>query len=130
MYVCIIANPFPSYLIRCYCLVFCHLCLSPMDGPIKVNEHFTWAKSNVILYIKANMVSVCLVWTKIGQCLEDSSSHCTFPVVTNRAGWGGQGSRCVGPGEVPFLLKKSLGKTRDLHLIKQKYNLKKKLFSL
>jgi hypothetical protein len=54
--------------------------------------------------------SVCLVWTKIGQCLEDSSSHCTLPVVTNRAGWGGQGSRCGGPGKVPFLLKKSLGK--------------------
>jgi hypothetical protein len=32
-------------------------------------------------------------------------------VVTNRAGQGGQGSRCGGPGEVPFLLKKSLGKT-------------------
>jgi hypothetical protein len=32
--------------------------------------------------------------------------------VTNRgrAGQGGQGSRCGGPGEVPFLLKKSLGK--------------------
>ncbi len=69
-----------------------------------------------ILYIKANMVSVRLsVWTKIGQCLEDSSSHCPFPVelVTNRAGagQGGQGSRCGGPREVPFLLKKSLGKT-------------------
>jgi hypothetical protein len=53
------------------------------------------------------------VWTKIGQCLEDSSSLCPFPVelVTNRAGagQGGQGSRCG--GEVPFLLKKSLGKT-------------------
>jgi hypothetical protein len=57
----------------------------------------------------------CLsLWTKIGQCLEDSSSHCPFPVelVTNRAGQGGQGSRCGGPREVPFLLKKSLGKTR------------------
>jgi hypothetical protein len=53
------------------------------------------------------------VWTKIGQCLEDSSNHCPFPVelVTNRAGQGGQGSRCGGPREVPFLLKKSLGKT-------------------
>jgi len=41
------------------------------------------------LYIKANMVSVCLsVWTKIGQCLEDSSSHCPFLVVTNKAGQG------------------------------------------
>jgi len=28
-----------------------------------------------------------------------------------RARQGGQGSRCGGPGEVPFLLKKSLGKT-------------------
>jgi len=27
-----------------------------------------------------------------------------------RVGQGGQGSRCGGPGEVPFLLKKSLGK--------------------
>jgi hypothetical protein len=58
----------------------------------------------------------CLsVWTKIGQCLEDSFSHCPFPMelVTNRAGagQGGQGSRCGGPREVPFLLKKSLGKT-------------------
>jgi hypothetical protein len=34
-----------------------------------------------ILYIKANVVSVCLfMWTKIGQCLEDSSSHYSFPV--------------------------------------------------
>jgi hypothetical protein len=32
-------------------------------------------------------------------------------VVTNRAGRGGRGSCCGGPGEVPFLLKKSLGKT-------------------
>jgi hypothetical protein len=55
------------------------------------------------------------VWTKIGQCLEDSSSHCPFPVelVTNKAGarQGGQGSRCGGPREVPVLLKKFLGKT-------------------
>jgi hypothetical protein len=60
------------------------------------------------------------MWTKIRQCLEDSSNHCPFPVelVTNRAGQGqgragqgGQGSRCGGPREVPFLLKKSLGKT-------------------
>jgi len=29
----------------------------------------------------------------------------------DRVGQGGQGSRCGGPGEVPFLLKKSLGKT-------------------
>jgi hypothetical protein len=40
---------------------------------------------HLMLYIKANMVSVCpfvrlSVWTKIGQCLEDSSSHCPFPM--------------------------------------------------
>jgi hypothetical protein len=49
------------------------------------------------------------------------------------SGWqgqGGQGSRYRGPREVPFLLKISLGKTGDLHLIKQKYKFKKKLFSL
>jgi hypothetical protein len=60
------------------------------------------------------MVSVRLpVWTKIGQCLEDSSSHCPFAVelVTNRAGQGGQAAAVGGPREVPFLLKKSLGKT-------------------
>jgi hypothetical protein len=51
------------------------------------------------------------VWTKIGQCLENSFSHCPFPVVTNKARQGGQGSRCGVLGEVPFLLKKSLGKT-------------------
>jgi hypothetical protein len=32
-------------------------------------------------------------------------------VVTNRARQGDQGSHCGGLGEVPFLLKKSLGKT-------------------
>jgi len=55
------------------------------------------------------------VWTKIGQCLEDSSSHCPFLVVTNRAGQGqGRAAKVAaagGPGKVPFLLKKSLGKT-------------------
>jgi len=37
-----------------------------------------------ILYIKAIVVSVCLC----GQCLEESSSHCPFPVelVTNKVG--------------------------------------------
>jgi hypothetical protein len=76
------------------------------------------------------------VWTKIGQCLEDSSSHCPFPVelVTNRAGagqgmagQGGQGSRCVGPREVPFLLKKSLGKTRGPASNQTKIQFKKKI---
>ncbi len=48
------------------------------------------------------MVSVRLsVWTKIGQCLEDSSSHCPFPVelVTNRAGAGqGRAARAAAVG--------------------------------
>jgi hypothetical protein len=56
------------------------------------------------------------VWTKIGQCLEDSFSHCPFLVelVTNRAWQGDQDSRCGGLREVPFLLKKSLGKIGGL----------------
>ncbi len=65
------------------------------------------------------------MWTKIGQSLEDSSSHCPFLVelVYNRwknrigevitgAGQGGQGSRYEGPSEVSFLLKKILGENR------------------
>jgi hypothetical protein len=35
-----------------------------------------------------------------------------------------------GPSKVPFLLKKSLEKPEDLHLIKQKYNFFYKLLSL
>jgi hypothetical protein len=52
------------------------------------------------------------VCTKIGQCLEDFSNHYPFPVelVINRPGHGGQGSCRAGSREVPFLLKKSLGK--------------------
>ncbi len=54
----------------------------------------------------------CLsVWTKIGQCLEDSSSHCLFPVelVTNRAGRPGQLLRGVTGGAIS--IKEILGKT-------------------
>jgi hypothetical protein len=37
--------------------------------------------ANMDLIYKSNMVSICLSeWTKIGQCLEDSSSHCPFPM--------------------------------------------------
>ncbi len=42
------------------------------------------------------------------------------------AGQGGQGSRCGGPGEVPFLLKKSLGKTGGLASNQTKIQFKKK----
>jgi hypothetical protein len=43
-------------------------------------------------------------------------------------GQGGQGSRCggPGPGEVPFLLKKSLGKTEGLASNQTKIQFKKK----
>jgi len=71
------------------------------------------------------------VWNKIVPCLEDSSNHCPFPVEQTwwclsvcgdkqggagrgTARQGGQGSRCGGLGEMPFLLKKSLGKTEGL----------------
>jgi hypothetical protein len=42
-------------------------------------------------------------------------------------GQGGQGSRCGGPGEVPFLLKKSLGKTRGPASNQTKIQIKKKI---
>jgi hypothetical protein len=64
-----------------------------------------------ILYIKATVVvSVCVgsAW-KILPVI--AHSLWCLSVVTNRAGQGGQASRCGGLGEVPFLLKKSLGKT-------------------
>jgi hypothetical protein len=51
------------------------------------------------------------VWAVPGrffQSLPVPCGVCLF-VVTNRVG---QGSCCGGPGEVPFLLKKSLGKIR------------------
>ncbi len=53
----------------------------------KVGINF-WTHNICILYIKANMVFVCLsVWTKIGQCLEDSSGHCPFPVELVYSRW-------------------------------------------
>jgi hypothetical protein len=39
-----------------------------------------------------------------------------------RQGRAARAATAGGPGQVPFLLKKSLGKPGDLHLIKQKYN--------
>jgi hypothetical protein len=70
------------------------------------------------------------VWTKIGQCLEDFSSHCPFPVelVTNRVGRPGQ--PLWGPREVPFLLKKSLGKTGGPASNQTKIQFFKNFFSL
>jgi len=48
-------------------------------------------------------------------------------LVTNRAGQGGQGSRCRGSREVPFLLKKSLGKTGGPASNQTKIKFKKKI---
>ncbi len=45
-----------------------------------------------------------------------------------RPGQGGQGSRYGGPGEVPFLLKKSLGKTEGPAFNQTKIQFKKNYF--
>jgi len=53
------------------------------------------------------------VWAVPGRFFQPLPVPCgvCLSVMTNRARQGGQGSRCGGSGEVPFLLKKSLGKT-------------------
>jgi len=56
-----------------------------------------------------------------------------FPVCGDKQGkasQGGQGSRYRGLGEVPFLLKKSLGKTGGPASNQTKIQFLKKLFSL
>ncbi len=109
----------------------------------------TTNNGNCHLIYKGNSgvcVCVCLSVWQTGQGRGDyacifrplSSSSATWifgpirwlclSVVTNRAGAGR-------PRQTPahwtcWLYIGSLGKTGDLHLIKQKYNLKKKLFSL
>jgi hypothetical protein len=52
------------------------------------------------------------VWAAPGRFFQSLPVPCgvCLSVVTNRAGQGGQGNCCGGSGEVPFLLKKSLGK--------------------
>jgi hypothetical protein len=68
-----------------------------------------------MLYIKANMVSVCVDknWAVPGRFFQSLPVPCGAgdKQGRGRAWQGGQGSRCGGPREVPFLLKKSLGKT-------------------
>jgi len=63
-----------------------------------------WTKIGQCLFVCLSVVPVCLSMVSVpcGVCLS---------VVTNKAGQGSQGSRYGGLGEVPFLLKKSLGKT-------------------
>jgi hypothetical protein len=81
----------------------------------------------IILYIKANMVSFCVDkmsvcvdknWAVPGRFFQSLPVPCGAGDKQGRgragqgmAGQDGQGSRCGGPREVPFLLKKSLGKT-------------------
>jgi hypothetical protein len=66
-----------------------------------------------ILYIKANMVSICVDknWAVPERFFQSLPVPCGAGDKQGMAGQGGQGSRCGGPREVPFLLKKSLGKT-------------------
>jgi hypothetical protein len=59
------------------------------------------------------------VWAVFGRFFQSLLVPCgahSLSVVTNRVrqgqGRAGQGSRCEGPSEVPFLLKKSLGKSK------------------
>jgi len=80
------------------------------------------------------------VWTKIGQCLEDSSNHCPFPVelVTNRAGQGmvGQGKAAKAdtcPRDLLAARSNRLGgllavQTSNLHPNKYIYNNKTRIF--
>jgi hypothetical protein len=65
---------------------------------------------------KSNSGGVCMsVWAVPRRFFQSLPVPCgvCLSVVTNRAGQGGQGSRCGGSSEVPFLLKKSLGKIRE-----------------
>jgi hypothetical protein len=57
--------------------------------------------------------SVCVDknWAVPGRFFQSLPVPCGAGDKQGRAGQGGQGSRCGGPREVPFLLKKSLGKT-------------------
>jgi hypothetical protein len=97
-----------------------------------LNSYSTVDFSSLILYIKVNVVSVCVDknWAVLGrlfQSLPVPCGACSLSVVTNRAG---QGSRCGRLGEVPFLLKKSLGKTGGPASNQTKIQIIFKLFSL
>jgi len=50
-------------------------------------------------------------WAVLGRFFQSLPIPCGAKQGKGRAGQGGQGSRFRGLGEVPFLLKKSLGKT-------------------
>jgi hypothetical protein len=59
------------------------------------------------------MVSVCVDknWAVPGRFFQSLPVPYGAGDKQGMAGQGGQGSRCGGPREVPFLLKKSFGKT-------------------
>jgi len=52
------------------------------------------------------------VWAVLGRFFQSLLVPCGAGDKQGRARQGGQGNRCDRPREVPFLLKKSLGKTR------------------
>ncbi len=85
-----------------------------------------------ILYIKANMASICVDknWAVPGRFFQSLPVPCGAGDKQGMAGQGGQGSRCGGPREVPFLLKKSLGKTGGPASNQTKIQFFKKFFSL
>jgi len=82
---------------------------------IKTQKTFSLYYNNLeILYIKANtVVSVCVDknWAVPGRFFQSLPVPYGVYDKQGRARQGGQGSRCGGLREVPFLLKKSLGKT-------------------
>ncbi len=100
-----------------------------------IDNHILCYSLEYILYLiykskQSVRPSVCVDknWAVPGRFFQS----CPFPVelVTKGAGQGGQGSRCGGPGEVPFLLKKSLGKTGGPASNQTKIQIFKNFFSL
>jgi hypothetical protein len=83
--------------------------------------------------MKTNMVvSVCVDknWAVPRRFFQSLPVPCGADDKQGRVGQAGQGSRCRGPREVPFLLKKSLGKTRGPASNQTKIQFFLKLFSL
>jgi hypothetical protein len=103
----------------------------------KKNKHlhgsFTYLlfQNPPILYIKANMVSVCVDknWAVPGRFFQSLPVPCGAGDKQGRAGRPGQPLWGAARGAIS-ILKNPWGKPGDLHLIKQKYNFKKKFFSL
>jgi len=67
------------------------------------------------------------VWVVPGRFFQSLPVLCEAGHKQGRAGQGGQGSHCGGPREVPFLLKKSLGKTGGPTSNQTKIQFKKKI---